>query len=347
MTSSTLSRKTARCFALLLAVPLLVLGCKGGAKKGATAAASASASASGSAGLVATGPCGDYATKVCDKAGAESATCSSFKAATELMTPATCQAGLKDLKHTVTKLASLRGPCDALVKELCAAVGEKTETCTMVTTQTKQFPVDRCKMMKEHLPQIIADLKKMEAAKAPLNPELASRLTAGPVPSMGPENAAVHVVEFSDFECPYCSRAANVVHQIREKYGDKVRIVFRQFPLAMHPNARVAAEAALAANAQGKFWPFHDRLFKNQQQLDRSSLETHAKDSGLDMGSFKKSLDDKKFAAQVDADMKLGEEVSVQGTPTMFINGKRIENPTDFAALTSVIDSALGGTPPG
>jgi protein-disulfide isomerase len=345
MTSSKLTRFTARCLTVAFAAALAALpGCnnKPKAKGGSTAAAP---SGSSSAGLVATGPCADYAKKVCEKAGDESPACSSFKTATEVMTEATCQAGLKDIAKTFTKLASLRGPCDELVKQLCAAVGDKTETCTMVKTQTKNFPPERCKMMQEHIPQIVGDLKKMEASKQPLTPELASKIAAGPVPSVGPENASVQIVEFSDFECPFCSRAANVVHQIREKYGDKVRIVFRQFPLAMHPNARAAAEAALAAHSQGKFWPFHDLMFKNQQALDRPNLEKHAKESGLDVTAFKKSLDDKKFAAQVDADMKLGEEVSVQGTPTMFINGKRVDNPTDFAAVASLIDSALGAPP--
>lgn len=348
MTPSTLHRFTARPLALLLAAPFLILGCKS-TKQASNAAGSAAPAGSGSAALVATGPCADYAKKICDKAGAESPTCASFKTATELMSPAACEAGLKDMNHSISKLATLRGPCDSLVQQLCSAVGEKTESCDMVKTQTQQFPVERCKMMQEHLPEIIADLKKMEAAKQPLSPELASKIAASgaAVPSFGPENAKVQIVEFSDFECPYCSRAATVVHQIKEKYGNDVHFVFRQFPLQMHPNAQEAAEASLAAHAQGKFWEFHDRMFQNQRSLDRASLENHAKEAGLNVGEFKKSLDDNRFEAQVQTDLKLGEEVSVQGTPTMFINGKRVENPTDFQAVSSMIDGALGKTPPG
>lgn len=327
---------------LLLAASVSILpGCNKSASK------TASTAPSGSAAGVAAGPCATYSQKICDKAGLESPTCASFKTAVELMTPATCQAGLKDVDHSFKQLTTLRGPCDALVAQLCAAVGPKSEACTMVTTQTKQFPIERCKAMLESIPQITTDLKRMEAAKQPLSPELTSKIAKGPVPSLGPENAAVQIVEFSDFECPFCSRAADVVHQIREKYGDKVRIVFRQFPLEMHPNAQIAAQASLAANEQGKFWNFHDTLFKNQRALDRNALDGHAKQSGLDLAMFKKSLDDKKFEAQVKADMKLGEEVSVQGTPSMFINGKRVENPTDLATVTGIIDGLLGGAPPG
>lgn len=346
MTSFKKSRSRWRALlATLMMVPLFgIAGCN--KKAGSSGTTASTPAASGSA-AAASGPCATYASKICEKAGEESPACASFKAATEVMSPATCQAGLKDIQHSLTRLAALRGPCDELVKKLCAGVGEQTEACGMVRTQTQQFPVERCKMMHEHIPQIIADLKRMEAAKQPLSPEVAARIAQNTAPSLGPENAAVQIVEFSDFECPFCSRAATVVHKIREKYGDKVRIVFRQFPLNMHPNAHVAAQASLAANAQGKFWAFHDRLFQNQRALDRASLENYAKEAGLNVAEFKKSLDDKRFAAQVDADLKLGEEVSVQGTPTMFINGKRVENPTDFNAVASMIDSALGGTPPG
>ena len=215
----------------------------------------------------------------------------------------------------------------------------------MVKTQTKSFPASRCKQMLEHIPEITADLKKMEAANQPLAPELAAKIAQGKVPAFGPADAKVTVVEFSDFQCPYCSRAATVVDQIKEKYGTRVRFVFRQFPLPMHENARGAAEAALAANAQGKFWEFHDKMFQNQSKLSRDSLEGFAKEAGLDVAAFKKALDSKTYAADVDSDMKLGESVAVNGTPTMFINGARVQNPTSFEAISAQIEGALSGKP--
>jgi protein-disulfide isomerase len=217
----------------------------------------------------------------------------------------------------------------------------------MVKTQTKSFPQSRCKSMLEHIPEITADLKKMEAANAPLAPELAANMTKGNAGAFGPADAKVTVVEFSDFQCPYCSRAATAVDQIKEKYGTRVRFLFRQFPLPMHPNARGAAEAALAANAQGKFWEFHDKMFQNQSKLERADLEGFAKDVGLDVAAFKKALDSKTYAADVDADMKLGESVAVNGTPTMFINGARVQNPTSFEAISAQIEGALSGKPAG
>jgi len=110
----------------------------------------------------------------------------------------------------------------------------------------------------------------------------------------------------------------------------------------MHGDARLAAQAALAAHQQGKFWEYHDLLFKNQRSLERASLEEYAKQANLDVAQLKKGLDDPALKAAVDADVKLGEEVNVSGTPTVFINGKRVANPTEFEPVAKLIDAALG-----
>jgi protein-disulfide isomerase len=296
---------------------------------------------------VSSGPCADYASKICEKAGAESQTCTNFKEATSLMSNAACSAGIKDIKVSLTKLGALRSDCEKLVKSLCDAVGQKSKTCTMITQQTQSFPPQRCKMMLEHLPEITSEVKNMEAANQPLAQALQDEITNGAVPAFGPETAKVKIVEFSDFECPFCSKASEVVHQIREKYGTKVRFVFRQYPLPMHSHAREAAQAAVAAFQQGKFWEYHDQLFQNQRNLDRAGLEEHAKKAGLDVAQFKKALEDKATSDRVEDDMKLGQKAAVQGTPTLFINGQRVDNPTDFTAVASQIDAALNGTSPG
>jgi len=325
----------------------LASGCNKPKHKHTTApsASSSAAAAVGSAAAVPAGPCQKYATALCEKAGKESEVCQGLTASADILSPAACTAGLKDIAYSIKKLGDANKSCEDLVGKLCAAVGPTTETCNMVKTQTKTFPASRCKSMLEHIPEITVDLKKMEAANKPLDPEIAASIAKGKVPSFGPEDAKVTVVEFSDFQCPYCSRAATVVDQVKEKYGTRVRFVFRQFPLPMHENARGAAEAALAANAQGKFWQFHDMMFKNQGKLTRDSLEGMAKDAGLNVGEFKKALDGKTFAADVDSDVKLGESVAVQGTPTMFINGARVQNPTSFEAISAQIEGALSGKP--
>lgn len=328
----------------LIGVGLLAIAFASGCNKPKHKRSTAPA-ASGSAAVAANaGPCQKYASTLCEKAGKESESCQALTASAEILSPAACTAGLKDIAYSVKKLGDANKSCEELVTKLCGAVGPTTDTCNMVKTQTKTFPPARCKSMLEHIPEITADLNKMEAANKPLAPEIAANIAKGG-PSFGPEDAKVTVVEFSDFQCPYCSRAATVVDQMKEKYGTRIRFVFRQYPLPMHENARIAAEAALAANAQGKFWEFHDKMFQNQSKLTRESLEGYAKEAGLNVGDFKKALDSKTYAAAVESDMKLGESVAVQGTPTMFINGARVQNPTSFEAIAAQLDGALSGKP--
>jgi protein-disulfide isomerase len=313
----------------LAAGALLLAGCNQPAPKAKDDKAAATA-------------CADYSKKVCDEAGAESQTCASVKTTTELMPPAACTAAAADFAFTKTKLADARKACDELTTKLCGEVGNETETCTMVKAQTKQFPPERCKMMMEHLPEVVADLKKREAKNQPLPADKIAAIAKNDAPSFGPETSPVTIVEFSDFQCPFCSRAATVAQKLKETYGDRVRFVFRQFPLSFHKEAHLASQASLAAHAQGKFWPYHDKLFADQSKLERPALEATAKEVGLDMASFKKALDDKTYAAQVDADLKLGESVAVDGTPTMFLNGKRVTDPTNFEEISKQIDAALG-----
>ncbi len=157
----------------------------------------------------------------------------------------------------------------------------------------------------------------------------------GDAPVKGPASAPVTLVAWSDFQCPFCSRAVPTVRQLEDAYKGKLRIAFKQFPLPFHDKAHLAAEAALAANEQGKFWQMHDKLFANQQALDRASLEKYAQELGLDMGKFKAALDSGKFKDKVDAEDKEGAAFGVTGTPTFFINGTRLVGAQPFECLQS------------
>ena len=285
--------------------------------------------------------CEDYATKLCEVVGEQSPSCMSAKTTTKLMAPAACAAGLANIDYSKTQLATMRKVCDDLVGKLCADIGKDTKTCAMVTEKTAAFPVERCEQMMEKYPEVLAQLQKMEEQNKPLTAEKRQSIEAPTTAAFGPADAKVTLVEFSDFECPFCSRAANVLTQVKEKYSDKVRVVFRHFPLSFHKNAHLASQASIAAGEQGKFWEFHDLMFENQKKLDRASLDGYAKKLGLKMNLFKKALDGGAHKATVDGDMKLGETVAVSGTPTMFLNGERIQNPTDFAVVSKAIDEAL------
>jgi protein-disulfide isomerase len=285
--------------------------------------------------------CDDYAARICKESGDTSSTCTALKSTLELMTPETCSVALTNVDFSIKKLGEKRKKCDELTTRLCKDVGDATQSCEMVKTTTKTFAPERCEQMLQHYAEVLDQLKKQEERNKPLPADKMAKLTQGTPPQFGPPASKVIIVEFSDFQCPFCSRAATAVHDLKQKYGDKVHFVFRQFPLSFHQNAHISAEASLAAHAQGKFWEYHDKLFANQQKLDRESLEGYAKELGLNLGEFKKALDDKTYASAVDAEQKLGEEVAVDGTPTMFLNGKRVSNPTDLKELSKEIDDAL------
>ena len=142
--------------------------------------------------------------------------------------------------------------------------------------------------------------------------------------SRGPAGAPVVIVEFSDFECPYCGRATSTLAALIERYPDEIRFVYKDFPLPNHPNAFKAAEAGHCAHDQGKFWEFHDRLFVAQEVLDVESLKTYADELGLDAGEFSACLDDGRHAESVDREMAAGRGYGTTSTPTLFINGRPV-----------------------
>lgn len=287
--------------------------------------------------------CAALSQRICDQAGDQTPTCASVKKTTELLSPKACDAGLADIEYTLQKLDEVGKVCTELTDKLCAELGPETQTCKMVKEQTPKMPPEQCEQMMSEYDKVLEELRRMEDKNKPLPPEKIAKMTEGDVPAFGPDDAKVTIVEFSDFQCPYCSKAAEAVTEIKKKYGDKARFVFRQFPLSFHQQAHLAAQASLAAHEQGKFWEFHDKLFENQRALAREDLEKYAKELGLDMAKFKKALDDESHKAAVDAELELGKDVYVDGTPTMFINGVRVQNATDVASISSAIDEALQG----
>lgn len=160
-------------------------------------------------------------------------------------------------------------------------------------------------------------------------------------PSRGPKTAKVTIVEFSDFQCPFCSRGRKVVDEVVAHYGDKVRVVFRDFPLDFHDKAQKAAEASHCAEDQGKFWPMHDWMFDNQDKLDTDGLKTAARQIGLDSALFEKCLSSGQHSAEVQRHQHDGQKVGVRGTPAFFINGVMLSGAQPFEKFKTEIDRAL------
>ncbi len=158
----------------------------------------------------------------------------------------------------------------------------------------------------------------------------------------GKKDAPITLVEFSDYQCPFCSRGNATVEQVQKEYGDKVRVVMKQLPLEnMHPNARPAAMAALAAGEQGKYWEMHSKLFENIRALDDASLQQKAKELELNLEKFNKDRQDPRLKAVVDGDLKLASSLGVTGTPGFFINGRKLGGALPLDVFKKVIDEEL------
>ncbi|MHA7838847.1 MAG: DsbA family protein [bacterium] len=177
----------------------------------------------------------------------------------------------------------------------------------------------------------------------PRRPDPAQRyeVEVGEAPVRGEAEAAVTIVEWSDFQCPFCSRAGPTLAQIEQEYGDDVRIVFKHLPLSIHPQAEAAHAAAEAAHRQGRFWQMHDRIFANQRDLSPSTLERYAREIGLDMERYARDLESDAIRERIEADKAQARELGVTGTPAFFINGRFISGAQPFASFKRVIDDVL------
>jgi protein-disulfide isomerase len=161
-------------------------------------------------------------------------------------------------------------------------------------------------------------------------------------PARGPESARVSIVEFSDFQCPFCSRVTPTMNKLASEYGDQVRIVFKNLPLSIHPKAAGAHAAAEAAHRQGKFWEMHDRIFANQRNLEPEVFEGYAKDLGLDMDRYRADVASSDVKKRISTDMAEAQKLGVTGTPGFFVNGRFVSGAQPFETFKRLVDEELG-----
>ncbi len=203
--------------------------------------------------------------------------------------------------------------------------------------------------IREHLQQqnqqqavvaFVASLRERSAVKVDFEPPRVEVAAIGP--ALGPEAAPVTVVEFSDFQCPFCSRAAPVLKQLRERYPEQVRVVYRHFPLdSIHPQARPAAEASMCAGEQDRFWEFHDLLFANPKALSDEQLAGYAEQLELDAEAFQACVAEGRFRDAVQLDLDDGRRAGVTGTPSFFVNGRMLGGALPLEEFVKVIESEL------
>jgi protein-disulfide isomerase len=184
--------------------------------------------------------------------------------------------------------------------------------------------------------QIRADVQKAASEPPPMLDDAVKISTTGD-PVTGPTNARITVVEFSDFQCPYCSQAVAEIKEVLRQRKD-VKLIFKQFPLDSHADAQFGAEAALAAQAQGKFWEMHDMLYAGFPNLARARVLGYARTLNLDLKRFTTELDSHKYRSRVLAEREEGENAGVEGTPTFYFNGRRYNGPFEAKEILAMLN---------
>src|SRR5467141_3921835 len=184
------------------------------------------------------------------------------------------------------------------------------------------------------------------APAAPPGSDQIFKVALGDAPQLGTPDAKVTIVEWSDFQCPYCSRAVDTLREIETNYGADVRLAFKQNPLPMHPDAPYAARASIAAGKQGKFWQMHDKLFEaniasTPDGLKPDRIDQMARDLGLDLDRFHRDAESQETKDQVEADQAQSRALGASGTPYFYVNGQRIAGAQPFEQFKLVVDSAL------
>ena len=228
----------------------------------------------------------------------------------------------------------------AMLLGIAAAVGcGRNQDLTELRDQQRQI-LAKLNALEEKLDRSAARPAPPPRAAGP-DPARAFNLPVGNSPVKGPADAPVTIVEFSDYQCPFCARTEPLVRQALAAYPTQAKLVYKHMPLvSIHPQALPAALAATAAGRQGKFWEMHEKLFGNQKDLGPDQFRQYARDLGLDMNKFEADMQSEQVKAAVQEDMQLAQRVGIRGTPTIFVNGRILQN-RSLEGFKQIIDPAL------
>jgi protein-disulfide isomerase len=234
-------------------------------------------------------------------------------------------------KHEFSQyVRELQAPCSDVAVPLAQCVLERRACEACVPAAQTLVKAVREGLAREQVEELY---------KQRFDPSSARGIPVAGSPSRGPEGAHVVIVEFADFECPFCQKIAPELDALWEKHRDQVRFVYKFMPLSMHPHGEPAARAAIAAQKQGKFWEMHHLLFANGGHLEPEDLEKYAKTIGLDVDRFKADMQSPETKARLDADRKLADDLHVKGTPTIYIDGREYDSKVD---LGEWLDQEIG-----
>lgn len=260
-----------------------------------------------------------------------------------LLEGAAKKAGLTREKYVEAELEKRRGPItDADIQKVFEENRDRVGLSTLADLKDSITKFIGGNRDAQNLAIMVSELKAAgPAVSIALDPPRYEVAIAAHDPSRGPANAPITIIEFSEYQCPFCARVTPTLKAIEQKYAGKVRLVFKDFPLQNHLQAPKAAEAAHCAGDQGKYWELHDRLFANQQLLQVPELKKHAAAVGLDQAAFDQCLDSGKHAENVQADVDLGSQMGVGSTPTLYINGRLVTGAQPLALFESIIDEEL------
>ena len=284
--------------------------------------------------------CSAWLDFVCSRVSGQDPLCLMVQEGVSVLTSDTCAVAYEQRAFTEAQLKKREQQCSVLADKICEDLPGMTRFCKRVKKQAARYTPNYCVDMLAKYPETLAQLKQ-ELNAPRLKPEQAAKLYEGEPPAFGPEDAPIQIVEFVDYESQYSPQTAAIIRNLATKYGDRLHFVMRQFPLPDNKHAHEAAEAALAAHAQGKYWPMHDKLLDNRTHLTRADLLRYAKELGLDTAQLKAALEHKLYAAAVDADIALGKSLEVVGMPTVFVNNERITNSVSETAIVEAIEEYL------